>query len=496
MVMPLTAPPFAFTSRDKKLLFLAFAAVVITKMAVVLHYGPLALGDNLDFRESADSFLDGSAFRDQAGLNQMAFPPTIWRSLGYSLTVMAAKMVAGPSWPLALSAFQATLSLGVGLLVLRLCLLAGLGTTWSVVAFLLHQWSAPLSTDPLIMEDALTGVLGAVPLLLMLEALVRGRVPGPGLFLLAGVFAALSFMIREVFQFVLPVLGVVLLVVLWRVRGPKSALLSVAALVAPLVLTVAAVQEWNYHRIGHRVTSTTGQAAYAYAYLLAAKHDPSLLEGDGPVLAALRQANRTFDYQDSRAANQMLFTEYGMNTLEQARAASRLFWHGLATRPLPFIKGALERLRLVQQGTLFAGPVTRIDDLDWWAGGAEASGFTTGWRADMERFLATRDLRELTPAAAIHMAIRAVTRVVGCLLLAIFVLGTPLLWLRLRHRLGGVAHATLAAWAMYALWVCLYIPVSFEMRYTTPVIGGAIFALLAVLMHGRALLNHTAAKGP
>lgn len=461
--------------------------VIAVKTYAFVTYAPLALGDNNDFRAAADQFLDGSAWNNRGGLDDSPFPPTIWRSIGYSLVIAAGKSVGGQAWPWVVCAVQSLCGFAVGLLVIRLCLASGLGMGWAMATFVLHQCSVPLSTDSLVMEDALAGALGAVPILLMLIALTRGRVPGLGIFLLAGIAAALGFLIREVYQFLLPLLALGTLALLWRPAGPLRALASVALLVAPLVVTVVALQEWNHQRIGVRVTSTTGQAAYAYAFLRAAEHDPTLLDGDNPMLVALRQVNQTFDYIDSRRANEVLYEEWGLNTLEQAKLAQGLFWQGLLTHPLPFIRAALDRVRLVQQGTLFAGPLTRLDDLDWWCDTRCGDRFRTGWRLSVERFRASHDLSDLTPEAIANVAVRALTRLVGCTILAAFLLLTPLAWWKCRTQVGGPLHAALLAWALYGLWVCLYIPVSFEVRYLSPVIGGAIFAV-ALLVAQRKLV--------
>jgi hypothetical protein len=176
-----------------------------------------------------------------------------------------------------------------------------------------------------------------------------------------------------------------------------------------------------------------------------------------------------------------------MNSIAQYDAARELFWRALREHPIAFFKAGMKRLRFVQQASLFASPLTRLDDLHWWAGGATEEGYRTGWRADALRFATSRDLADLTLPVFLHLGVRKASQFVGIGVFVVFLVGTPLLWLLLREQVGGGADAAILAWVVYGLWVGLYLPVSFEVRYLAPVIGPAIFATAIVVVHGRRL---------
>ena len=203
-------------------------------------------------------------------------------------------------------------------------------------------------------------------------------------------------------------------------------------------------------------------------------------------MQVVRDINKTYEYVDTRAINDALFAKLGMTSVEQAQTFSALYWSTLFTSPVPMIKAALARVRIIQQGTLFAGPVTRIDDLDWWRGDARSDIFYgTGWRADAQTFRQSLDPRDLTPEVAAQLALRTITRGTGLIVFGIFVFGIPALWWH-RHRIqgrtqSGAVHAAAIVWSVYALLVCMYIPVSFEIRYLSPVIGLALFAVALVI---------------
>ena len=466
---------------------LAIVAVIAVKAAAILAYAPAALGDNAAFIAAAEQILSGTRWLSDPGLDAGALPPTLWRPIGYSLVIAGAKAAFGAMWPYAMCTLQAALSLAAGLLLMRLCTAAGLSFGMTLAVFLLYEGSVPLSTDALIMEDALTGALGFFALYLLLRPIVAGRIPPLGGFVAAGAVAALSFLIRDVYHFVMPVVGGCVLLVLARTIGWARAALYAGALVVPVFLTNAGLQAWNEYRTGAAVTTTSGQTAYIYGVLRAAQHDPAIIDGPGKLAAVLRETNTTFDYVDTARANQVLFSREGMNAVMQLRAAQTLFWSLLATHPWPFVEAAFQRVRFVQQASLFASPLTRVDDLQWWAGGATEEGYRVGWRADALPFLQSRNLADLTLSVALQLGVRRLCQLAGVVLFVVFLVGTPLTWLLLRRRLDGAANAALVAWALYGLWVLLYIPVSFEVRYLSPVIGPALFATALVATNARSL---------
>lgn len=486
----------SFSLRQHYIFLVAVLLAVIFKVLTVWHYGPMAMGDNAGFIDAADEILANNLWLSDAGLNDTVFPPTLWRPIGYSLIVAAAKTLFEHNWSIALSALQASLSLLAGIVLYQLCLKAKMNSLTAATVFLLYQWSAPLSTDALIMEDALTGVLGMTTFLILLFPVVQNKTPPIRTFFLVGGMAAITFLIRDVYHFVMPVLAFIALIIMTNLRGLKFGLSAASALVIPVLLMTILLQGWNAHRTGFPVTTTAGQTAYLYAILRAAEYDERILEGDDAFLTTIRKVNKTYEYEDTKRINGILFNDQAMNSVTQAAAASDLFWRTLASNPLPMIKAAFARLRIVQQGTLFTGPVTRLDDLHWWSVGASAEAFySSGWRADAQEFRETLNLSSLTPEVFFQLGLRLSVRTLGILALAVFLIGTPWLWLKMRAQLGGPAHAALISWGVYVLWVCMYIPVSFEVRYMSPLIGPALMAVALFLTNIRGLIGrHTHLK--
>lgn len=481
---------FDFLFHHKSLFWAVISIALAGKIVTVWHYGPMALGDNQGFIDAANEILTSSNWLHNAGLDQHVFPPTLWRPIGYSLIIAGFQLFFGANWAIAVCAFQAGLSLFAGLMLYRLCRIAGLSLAASSIVFLFHQWSAPLSTDALIMEDALTGSLGMMAFILFLAPLVKGeRISAKGC-LVVGMVAALSFLIRDVYHFVMPVLGLLTFVVLSKTRGIQQAFLPACMLVLPVFLCALVLQGWNQYRTGYPVTTTAGQTAYLYGVLRAAQYDKDLIAGPTVMEKVARETNKTFDYVDTKKVNYILFNQHGMNSIEQAKQASGLFWKSLFSNPIPMVRAALDRVRIIQQGTLFSGPITRIDDLDWWAGMAQEKAFQAkGWRAEAQTFRETLDPSTLTPRAFFHLGLRTVIRILGLTAFAALVILTPLYWWKVRPSTPGLANAALIVWFVYALWVCMYIPVSFETRYLSPIIGLALFVLALVLPQWRWLLR-------
>lgn len=460
------------------------AALVVTclgKLVVLINYGSLALGDNIGFVESADYILANSDWLFHLDLQSSAFPPTLWRPIGYSLVIAASKLLVGENWPLAVTTLQTILSLASGLLLYRLARSLGLNALLSSIVFLLFQSSTPFSTDTLIMEDAITGTLGGIGFLVILMPVARGELPRVYHFLAAGVLTALCFTIRDVYHFVMPLVGFFAFIVLWVMKHRRSAVLAFCALVGPVMVMSWTLQAWNQHRVGAPVTTTLGQSGYLYGVLRAAQYDQDILAGDGIYIETIRQMNKGFDYRDTQSINQALFTNHGFNSVELLGKASDLFWSTLISHPWAYIQAGAQRLRLVQQATLFAGPLTRMDDLDWWAGGAVEEGFRVGWRKEAQKFRQTLNPADLTPVAALNLGLRAVNRLIAIILFVIFIVGAPWYWLRHRHQKTAWASIVGISWLVYGLWLSLYLPVSFEVRYLSPVIGPAILSMVMIV---------------
>ncbi|MBF0246623.1 MAG: hypothetical protein HQL36_00905 [Alphaproteobacteria bacterium] len=463
--------------------------VVVVKALLIWRYAPMALGDNQAYIDAAAEILSGRDWLNDARLDASPYPPTLWRPIGYSLIVAGAKAAFASHWPVALGALQSMLSLITGLFLYRLCLRARLHPYAALAVFVMYEWSAPMSTDVLIMDNAITGVLGMTALLALLFPIVDDRVPGVRRFAFAGCAMGLAFFLRDIYHFVAPILAVLTLIVVSRARGWKTGLSSAAVLVAPVLIASVLLQGWNLHRTGVAITATAGQNAYLFGVLRAARFDSSILDGEGVYLQTVRQHNKSYEYKDVGEITTALYKAHGMNSIAQLRAASTLFWRTLFTKPLPMIRAALHRVRPVQQGTLFAGPVTRIDDLDWWANAANAEKFyNQGWRAKAQKFRETLNPADLTPEVFLHLSLRTVLRAVGVALLAVFLIGAPWLWLKRRAELGGPAHFVMTTWGLYVLWVCMYIPVSFEVRYLSPFVGPVLVALAILIQHREAWL--------
>lgn len=464
--------------RDNTFAALSLLIVVATKVWAVAVYGPLALGDNQGFVDAAEQMLVGTGWLHDAGLDDSVWPPTLWRPIGYSLVIATAKGLFAENWTFALSAFQAALSLVAGLMLLCLARIAGLSVILSAAVFVLYEWSVPLSTDPLIMEDSLTGSIGMIGFILVLSPVAAGSVPTPMRFLALGCALALCFTIRDVYHFVTPLLAIAVFILIQRSTNWRRGLVSAVALATPVFMLAGALQAWNAYRTGEAVITSAGQTGYLYGLLRAAQFDPSVIAGDDSTLQTVRSINKQYEYRDTRAINAVLFHEQGLDSIEQAEFFGRLYWQTLVTNPMPMIRAALQRARIVQQATLFAGPVTRYDDLVWWAGGATAEAFYgSGWRLEAQTFRETLNPAELTPRAAFHLGIRALTRLLGAVALVAFVVGVPWLWWRTRGRVDGPVAVAAIVWGVYGIWVALYVPVSFEVRYLAPVAGPAILAV-------------------
>lgn len=317
---------------------LAVVAVLAVKMLIVTTYAPLSLGDNSDMIATANLILKGSFWTAKVDLDASAVPDTSWRPVGYPAAIAASKALFGQHWHVALATVQSLASLVAGLLLWRLCRQAALPAGLSLAVFVLHQWSVPLSTDPLIMGDGLNGTLGLIAMIVILGPVVAGRLPSPLRWLSAGLLLGLSSLLRDGLPIVVAILTLATFAWVARRRGIAPALLASMAFALPTAATTGTAMAWNHYRLGHAVTSTGGQTVYTFAVLRMARFDPAIIAGDGVVERALRKTNETWDYSDSRRANDSLFTDYGMNAVAQTQAAQKVFWNAVVHHPAALLR--------------------------------------------------------------------------------------------------------------------------------------------------------------
>ncbi len=464
-------------------LLLAAGLVLAGKVFLIVSFGDMRLGDNDLLMRYADAILAGTDWLATADADRLAIPPTLWKPVGYPLFIAASRLVAGDAWYWLVLAGQSAMTFVAGLAIYRLGRTLGLGAVTAAAVFVLYEWSLPFSTDALLMPDALYGGLATFLLATMLARWREGRPLGIAGAAAYGVGFAACFLIREVFQYLVPFIAALVLVLALRdAPWPKSLAVALVFLVPP-VIAFGGLKAWNFARTGQAVVTTGAQTALLLSLVEVAKLDRRVLLGDGPLETVAREQLKRFDYGEVPPINRRLFAEYGLTGPEQSALVWEKYLRTIRDYPLAFLRAVAARVNFVQQGVLLTGPLVRYDDMLWWRGGATAAAYYTGWRGEVRRFRETYDPGVLSANAVVQMLPRLAVRVIGPVLLLGYLVLAPLLALRVRAEDPDLAVIVGGTWLLYLAVVGVHLLVNLEMRYLSGVVGFAILGLFVVVKH-------------
>ena len=470
----------AMSPRECTIWYVALALAVAGKIWCIATYHTPLLGEFWRMEQFAEQMLTDSRWLSDAGLDSIAIPPTLWKPIGYPALMAAAKLVAGPFWTLAIFVLQAVASLLAGCALFGLARRLGLPVAWAAAVFLMYEWALPFSTDPLLMSDGLMGSLGTWLLVLFGHRALDGSGPSPAWATACGLILAVMFTLREVVEYMVVVYGLALLLVFARPGQRLRAAAAALLLVAPVAVTDLAVRAWNHHRTGAFMVTSGLQTAGLFTVLQLNVRDPAVMSGDDVIDRLAREGLTDHQYGDAQRLNQLAFERFGLTAPQLSALVSHKMVAGVLAAPRAALDFWLSEIRLVQQGTLLGGPLTRIDDLDWWWAMTQGDGaYDAGWRGKVRLFLTSHDLSQMDAAAWANLLPRIAGRYGGTALFLLFTLGIPVYaW---RHRSDAAARFLLAGWMLYWAMAGLHIMVHMEVRYLSAVAAVPILASLLLL---------------
>lgn len=458
----------------------AIGVVVALKIYVVAANGADLLGDYFRMFQFSDAILAGWSWVHDAGLTRYAMPPTLWKPMGYPLLMALARLLLGGQWIWGLFILQSAVSLIAGLFLRRLALAFGLGATAATIAFLMYEFSLPVSTDVLLMADSLYGSLATIMLAMVGQRLQSAKPLSLRIMAGAGVMLLICFFLREVFFYLFVPFGLALtLPALAAGVTKRRAAMLLLAFCLPTAAGIGGVMAWNNYRVGQPMLTSGGQTAFVVFLQEVAEREPAVFDGDAP----LDRVARSMPSNSYETINQELFKQYHLPAPELARLTERKYFDTAERFPWAFLKTVLDQFHFRLQASLCGDVLTRLDDLDWWRFDIGKLDFYGGWRGEAQQVVTTWNLHLLTADLLLHVLPRMMLRAGSCLLFLLFALGLPLLVLRdLRARRPRPERLALLA-TLYVLYWCtvaLHMLVNLEVRYLGPVLAIPILGSVIV----------------
>jgi hypothetical protein len=176
--------------------YVAFIALVVLKLGVLLIFGPALQLDSFGYEKYADAILSG-AFR-HVDLATDPMPVTLTRMIGYPAVMAATKILAGRDWIWAVVLFQFAVSLCATTMVYRLARAFRLGVWLSLGVVAAQATAMQFVVDQAVLTDSLTGSTTTIATCTLgLIALRRTATPLP-VYFGAGALIAVAFLIRDV----------------------------------------------------------------------------------------------------------------------------------------------------------------------------------------------------------------------------------------------------------------------------------------------------------
>jgi hypothetical protein len=273
----------------------------------------------------------------------------------------------------------------------------------------------------------------------------------------------------------------------------RRAALMLVVVCLPTLVAAAGIMTWNRYRTGDYVLAMVSETVFLIASLKAAEKDAGVFAGTGVLDRTARASLSDYDYGDAQKITERLFREHGLTAPALYRLARQKYIETVLDHPRAYVLSMLDRFRFAQQASLVGDLLMRLDDLAYWRYVDYHVDYYGGWRATARMLKDTWDMRLLTPALAMKIVPRVLTRAASIVLFLSFVVVLPvLLWRDLSgpgpaRRRQAVFLASLYAlyWAVFGI----HLLVSVEMRYlglicSIPIVG-AIVVVRRLLRGGR-----------
>ena len=428
------------------------AAVVIvlaTKILAFFFFWRQPIGDFGRLVGFADIILSSSSWVYDSGINREALPPEIWKTPGYPLLLVAAKLLLKDSWHVGIIILNAALSLMAGFFVRRLALCLGFDHLLAAIAFVLYEFSVPASTDMLIMPDGLYGSLTTMVLCHIGAQIAVGKQPSISAMAGAGGVILLCFFIREGFVYLfIPV--ALSLIIPARLNGLPAMRAAVLLVVfcAPTLLGAGAMLAWNRYRTGEYIIAVVNQTVFLTAILKVAEKDRTVFSGDTPLDRTARATFSDFDYGDAQHIDVGMFQQYGIKAPEMARLTKDKYWQTVFEHPAAYLRSVGDRFRFRQQASMIGDILMRMDDLEFWQQ-MYGHNYYGGWREQTEKFIKSRDWRDLNLTVLAQAVPRLIARAITIVLFLLFVFGLPILVVRDLRRAATKERAAAALLAAF-----------------------------------------------
>ena len=447
-------------ARAPQPVLVAFVALVVLKLGVLLILAPAFQFDSFGYEKYADAILSG-AFR-HVDLATDAMPITLTRMIGYPAVIAAAKVIAGRDWAWAVVLFQFAVSFWATAMVYRLARTFRLGVWLSLGVVVAQATAMQFVVDQAVLTDSLTGSTTTIAsCILGLIALRRTAAPLP-VYVGVGALITVAFLIRDVIAFfaigLVPLTAAAALVEHSRFRQ----LTACALVFLPLLATHFAYTEWNRARIGAAVATSISQAALFGALVEATRYDDTIFSGSTPIDEVGRRVQKIMDAGQAGYEAQssiLLHRDYGWDAIRINHEVTLAYLRAWRDHPRAMIFHIFHHISETELHQAVR-PIETVRDMLLW---------TTG---SMHDFASERAVRDgnlwMIPAVIANWLSMTASVVVFLAFLVI----TPIRLIR--EGWNAEISVSIGIWCFYLTVGGLYATVHLEPRYLTPVVAGSI----------------------
>jgi hypothetical protein len=274
---------------------------LLSKLAILVVYGPFATQDTNGYIRIADAILsDPSFFAKVPDWASAALPLFAFRPIGYPLVIALAEKLAGVDFRYVLVALQIALSVVIAAFLFDLTALLTKSTRWAMLATLLYFLSGTALWDNDILCDSLYASLFNIVILQLVLRLLRHQEQPKHRLFLFGVLWGASILLRDngIYFTAIPIL---ILLVQNRLdsQSTRKILVQSAAFGLPVLLIVISCAGWNLYRTGSAFISVTSVANYLHpAFDIERFGYADPFDGDSVLDRTVKSTMHSYDYSE------------------------------------------------------------------------------------------------------------------------------------------------------------------------------------------------------
>lgn len=324
---------------QNKLPMVLLGLLALVKFAGLLVYGPLVQPDSGDYLNYAKLIMTSTAWLHDGGMADNSVPQTVFRIFGYPLLIGLSQKIAGDIGGLYIVILiQIIVSLIATVFVYRIGLTFLKNDKLAILTAAGFSFSVTLTYDQHVLTDSLFNSLFVIALTRPITGLLSDEKPTLNLLLGMGIVYGSACLIRGIgAQMTIFIIPAYCLWIFIKASSLKERLFQTIAMALPLIIVIGGVFSWNSYRTGYAFFTTGAQYVMLQGPVIIEGRGTPVFTGDTPVDQLARKHLKTYEYSEVGNITGGLFSDYGMDAYQSAKAHTEKYISAFLNSPGAFL---------------------------------------------------------------------------------------------------------------------------------------------------------------